>query len=384
MDLSVVIVSYNAVDFLRLTLNSVFAACTTITAEVFVVDNNSSDGAAAMVAKEFPACKLIANQVNPGFAKANNQAIRKAHGKYILILNPDTVVAEDTFTKTIAFMQNTKDAGGMGIRMIDGSGLFLPESKRGVPSPWTALTKMSGLAALFPTSKIFAEYHKGYLSPNKNSKIEVLAGAFMLFKKSVLDKVGLLDEDFFMYGEDIDLSYRVTKHAYANYYFSESSIIHFKGESTIKDKTYVNRFYKAMVQFAHKHFSKSYGIVLKVFIYLGVFVASALSTFKHALLKNKAQNPVANQPTLLFLHNYPAPEDLMQQLEKKFVVKTITDPAMEQQGTLVFVQGLMPYKQMIKTMDTYKCKFNYRFLDLQAKVMLGSDNKLIQGQTIAL
>ncbi len=383
MDLSVVIVSYNAVDFLRLTLKSVLAACTQITAEVFVVDNNSTDGAAQMVASEFKDCKLIANKDNPGFAIANNQAIRMANGKYILILNPDTVVAEDTFTKAMGFMQKTSDAGGLGIRMIDGAGAFLPESKRGIPSPWAALTKMAGLSSLFPFSKIFAEYHKGYLSPDENNPVEVLAGAFMLFKKSVLDKIGLLDEDFFMYGEDIDLSYRAIKAGYRNYYFADSSIVHFKGESTIKDKIYVKRFYTAMVQFAKKHFNPSYGFILKVFIYLGVSFARMASTLKHAFAL-KEQKTTSSKITLLLLQKYLPPVDTIHTLEKIFEVKAVSDLATEHQGTVLFVQGKMPYKQMIKTMDTHKDKFSYRFFDPLKNVIIGSDNRIVKGQTITL
>ena len=383
MDLSVVIVSYNAVDFLRLTLKSVTAACASIKAEVFVVDNNSTDGAAKMVATDFKDCKLIANKDNPGFAIANNQAIRMACGKYILILNPDTVVAEDTFTKAMAFMQKTNDAGGLGIRMIDGTGAFLPESKRGIPSPWAAFTKMAGMSALFPSSKIFAEYHKGYLSPAENYPVEVLSGAFMLFKKSTLDHIGLLDEDFFMYGEDIDLSFRAIKAGYRNYYFSDSSIVHFKGESTIKDETYVNRFYKAMVQFAKKHFNPSYGFVLKAFIYVGVSLARLLSTLKHAFAR-KEQTSIPSKVTLLLLENYLPPLATIRKLEKMFEVKMVSDLSVEHGGTVMFVQGTMPYKQMIKTMDAHKDKFSYRFLDTQKNVIVGSDNKVVKGQTITL
>jgi len=383
LDLSIVVVSYNAVDFLRLTLKSVMAACTQITAEVFVVDNNSTDGAAQMVATEFKNCKLIANKDNPGFAIANNQAIRIASGKYILILNPDTVVAEDTFTKAMTFMQKNDDVGGMGIRMIDGSGAFLPESKRGIPSPWAALSKMAGLSSLFPSSKIFAEYHKGYLSPDENNPVEVLAGAFMLFKKSVLDKIGLFDEDFFMYGEDIDLSYRAIKAGYRNYYFADSSIIHFKGESTIKDETYVKRFYKAMVQFAKKHFNPSYGFVLKAFINVGVSFARMASTLT-LTTGQEEQTTISSNITLLLLQNYLPSIDTIHKLEKSFKVKIVSNLSMEYQGTVVFAQELMSYKQMINTMDTHKDKFSYRFLDSQKNIIVGSDNKVIKGQTITL
>ncbi|WP_430936945.1 glycosyltransferase family 2 protein [Saccharicrinis sp. 156] len=383
MKLSVIIVSYNAVDFLRLTLNAVFAACRNIEAEVFVVDNNSMDGAPDMVKREFPDCKLIANKNNPGFAAANNQAILQATGKYILILNPDTIVGEDTFASAISFMESKPEAGGLGIRMLDGSGCFLPESKRGIPSPWTSFTKMAGLSTLFPQSKYFAEYHKGYLNEKENYPIEILAGAFMLFNKDVLNSIGGFDEDFFMYGEDIDLSYRAIKGGYTNYYFSDASIIHFKGESTIKDRIYVSRFYKAMIQFANKHFSKSYGTILKIFIYAGVYLAKLVSSMKQGLSKAV---PAASSPThkILLLKDHMPSQDLIHKLHKNFEVIFIEDLTNQQEGTLVFVQGSMTYKEMIETMDFYKERFHYRFLDTKQQVMIGSDNRFIKGRTLTL
>jgi len=202
--------------------------------EIFVVDNSSVDGSTDMVRKKFPLVQIIANKENQGFAKANNQAIRKAKGEYILLLNPDTVVEDDTFSKVVAFMDSHPDAGGLGVKMVDGYGKFLPESKRGLPTPATAFYKIFGLSVLFPHSKRFSKYHLGYLDENKIHKVDILAGAFMLLRKSVLDKTGLLDEAFFMYGEDIDLSYRIMQAGYNNYYFPETRIIHYKGESTKK------------------------------------------------------------------------------------------------------------------------------------------------------
>ncbi len=383
MDLSVVIVSYNAANFLRLTLKSVLAACTNVTAEVFVVDNNSTDGAPEMVAKEFPTCHLIANKTNPGFAIANNQAIHLAKGKYILILNPDTIVAEDTLSSVVSFMNSKNNVGGLGIRMLDGSGNFLPESKRGIPSPWTSFTKMAGLSALFPQSKCFSEYHKGYFKENENNSIEVMAGAFMVLRKNVLNQIGLLDEDFFMYGEDIDLSYRVIKNGFENYYYAESSVIHFKGESTIKDKTYVNRFYKAMIQFADKHFNKTYGFVLKIFIYVGVFLAKVISSIKLNVAKNSPK-PLLPKAKLLLLDKQLPSNDLMNRLKSKFEVKIVNSLSDEQSGTIVFVQGAVSYKQMIETMDVYKDRFTYRFLDEASNVMIGSDDKSNKGEAIML
>ena len=256
MQLSIVIVNYNVQYFLEQCLLSVKRAIEKIDAEVFVVDNASADGSVEMVKQKFPFVKLIANQNNVGFSKANNQAIEKATGEYILLLNPDTVVAEDTFEKCIAFMEAHQNTGAVGVRMIDGKGNFLPESKRGLPTPAVAFYKTFGLAKLFPQSKIFGKYHLGFLSEHETNEVEILSGAFMFMRKSVLDKIGLLDETFFMYGEDIDLSYRIIKAGYKNFYFPETTIIHYKGESTKKGSlNYVKVFYNAMLIFARKHFS---------------------------------------------------------------------------------------------------------------------------------
>jgi GT2 family glycosyltransferase len=258
MQLSIVIVNYNVRYFLEQCLLSVKRAIDQIDAEVFVVDNASVDGSVEMVREKFPFAKIIANQNNVGFSKANNQAIEIATGEYVLLLNPDTVVAEDTFEKCIAFMDAHKDAGALGVRMIDGKGNFLPESKRGLPTPAVAFYKTFGLAKLFPKSKTFGKYHLGFLSERQTNEVDILSGAFMFMRKSVLDKIGLLDETFFMYGEDIDLSYRIIKDGNKNFYFPETTIIHYKGESTKKGSlNYVKVFYNAMLIFARKHFSQN-------------------------------------------------------------------------------------------------------------------------------
>ena len=249
-----------------------------IDGEVWVVDNNSVDGSVEMVHKKFDWVKLITNSANTGFSKANNQAIKVSKGEFVLLLNPDTVVEEDSFTKCISFMDSHPQAGALGVRMVDGSGNFLPESKRGLPTPEVALYKMFGLNKVFPKSKKFGRYHLGFLSEKETNEVEVLAGAFMFMKREALDKVGLLDEDFFMYGEDIDLSYRIIKGGYKNFYFPETSIIHYKGESTKKGSAnYVKIFYQAMVIFARKHYSGSKSGVLifliNTFIYLRAFAA---------------------------------------------------------------------------------------------------------------
>ena len=273
MKLSVVIVNYNVEHFLEQCLYSVQKAIDPESMEVWVVDNASVDGSGAMVREKFPWVKLIESRENLGFSKGNNLAIRKAKGEYILLLNPDTVVEEDTFSKCIAFMDSHPEAGGLGVKMLDGNGHFLPESKRGLPTPAVAFYKISGLTTLFPHSERFARYYLGHLPDDKTAEIEILSGAFMFLRKSVLDQTGLLDEDFFMYGEDIDLSYRIIKAGYKNYYFPETRIIHYKGESTKKGSiNYVMVFYNAMIIFARKHFSarnaRMYSLVINLAIYM--------------------------------------------------------------------------------------------------------------------
>lgn len=273
MDLSIVIVNYNVKYFLEQCLHSVRKAIEGIETEVFVVDNNSVDGSCVHIRERFPWVKLIENKDNVGFSKANNQAVRLSTGKYILLLNPDTVVEEDSFSKCIHFMDRHPEAGSLGVKMIDGSGHYLPESKRALPTPRVAFYKIFGLSGLFPRSKIFGKYHLGYLNKDEVHEVDVLAGAFMFLRKETLDKVGLLDEDYFMYGEDIDLSYRITKGGYRNYYFPGTTIIHYKGESTKKGSlNYVLVFYNAMIIFANKHFAskraKAYSIIIRLAIYL--------------------------------------------------------------------------------------------------------------------
>jgi O-antigen biosynthesis protein len=289
MKLSIVIVNYNVAYFLEHCLYSVRNACKNIQAEVFVVDNNSVDNSLAMLKEKFPEVILIANKDNVGFSKANNQAMRLSSGEYILLLNPDTVVEEDTFEKCIDFMDSHHDAGGLGVKMIDGGGKFLPESKRGFPSIWVSFCKMSGLTKLFPHSKKYAGYYMGHLSENETNQVDILAGAYMLMRRECLDKVGLLDEDYFMYGEDIDLSYRITKGGYKNYYFPEARIIHYKGESTKKASlNYVYTFYNAMAIFAKKHLStrqtKLFSIIIKIAIWLRATMSFCTRIFKNMFL----------------------------------------------------------------------------------------------------
>jgi O-antigen biosynthesis protein len=289
MKLSIVIVNYNVEHFLEQCLYSVEKAISGLDAEVWVVDNNSVDGSLAMVAQKFPWVKCIANSENLGFSRGNNQAISKATGDYVLLLNPDTIIEIDTLSKTLAFMDEHPDAGGLGVKMVDGKGNFLPESKRGLPTPEVAFYKIFGLAKLFRKSKRFGRYHLTYLSKDETNPVDVLSGAFMMVRKETLEKVGLLDEDYFMYGEDIDWSYRITKAGYKNYYFADTTIIHYKGESTKKGSlNYVFVFYNAMRIFARKHFlgkSKSMFILIINFaIYFRAFLSVSKRFFQQAWL----------------------------------------------------------------------------------------------------
>lgn len=281
MQLSIVIVNYNVKFFLEQCLNSVFEAARGIDTEVWVVDNNSVDGSVAMVKEKFPQVRLIANKDNPGFSKANNQALRQISGDYALLLNPDTLVEKDTFRKCIDFMEATPDCGGLGVKMINGEGKFLPESKRGFPTPEVAFYKISGLIKLFPHSPKFARYYLGHLDENETCEIDILSGAYLMIRKAALDKTGLLDETFFMYGEDIDFSYRITQAGYKNYYLPTARIIHYKGESTKKGSmNYVYTFYNAMVIFTKKHFSDSGAKLFTFCIKMAIWLRASLAFVK--------------------------------------------------------------------------------------------------------
>ncbi|MEO6329568.1 MAG: glycosyltransferase [Ginsengibacter sp.] len=280
MQLSVIIVNYNVKFFLEQCLCSVVRAVKNLDAEILVVDNNSSDDSKSFFSKKFNTVKFIWNAKNIGFAKANNKALSIATGKYILFLNPDTIIPEDCFNKCISFFETQPAAGALGIHMIDGSGKFLKESKRSFPSPLTSLYKLLGLSKLFPKSKRFARYHLGYLDENRNNEVDVLAGAFIMTSKKIIDDLGGFDEDFFMYGEDIDLSYRIQKAGYKNFYFAESTIIHFKGESTKKGSLkYVRMFYRAMSVFVNKHYKSGkagiFNFLIQVAIQARAFVSAA-------------------------------------------------------------------------------------------------------------
>jgi O-antigen biosynthesis protein len=278
--LSVIIVNYNVRYFLEQCLFSVRRAAQGIEIETVVVDNNSTDGSMEYLKPKFPEVRFIENEKNLGFGAACNKGLEQASGSYILFLNPDTIVAENSFTACLGFFEKHLSCGALGVRMIDGAGQFLRESKRSFPSPSTSLYKLSGLARLFPRSKVFGRYHLGHLDPMKSHEADVLAGAFMMIRKEVLERSGGFDETFFMYGEDVDLSYRIQQTGYKNFYCADTTIIHFKGESTKRGSlNYVRMFYQAMSVFVQKHYGGTKAGVFTASIKIAIWARAALTAF---------------------------------------------------------------------------------------------------------
>lgn len=387
-------------------------------AEVWVVDNASKDNSIVYLQPMFPRVKFIANVENAGFAKANNQVLFQCRGKYVLFLNPDTLLAEDSLTKCIAFMEENKEAGALGIRMIDGSGTFLPESKRSFPSPLTSFYKLAGLSALFPASKTFSRYSLAYLDQYKNHEVDVLSGAFMLAKKNTLVELKGFDEDFFMYGEDIDLSYRIQKSRFKNYYFSESTIIHFKGESSHKGSLkYVKMFYQAMSIFVYKHYAGSSKQILTFFVRKAIWIRAGVSAIirvglKARLLlgafnivpKRKQGKDKSKKQQLTIIAGSEEEYDEVKTLlanagfqegitgrastnaNKENAVCTVTDLPFFVQNTtvkeIIFCWGELSYGGIIELLQHLPKKVPIRFHAKGTKSIVGSDSKDTNGVCI--
>jgi GT2 family glycosyltransferase len=297
--LSIVIVNYNVKEFLTQCLESIYRSKTEYTFEVIVVDNASADSGESRILKAFPEVRWIANTENIGFGRANNQGFEAAKGTYTLILNPDTVVQEDTLEVCIDYLKSHPEVGGLGIKGIDGTGQFLPESKRGLPTPMTALWKITGLSRIFTKSSFFARYHMGHLDPDGNHKVDILVGCFMMVPTALLREVGGFDPRYFMYGEDIDLSYELLKTGHENHYISDSQIIHYKGESTKRGSlNYVKMFYQAMIIFARKQFSGSSALAYTLLIYVGIYLRAGLALL--ARLAKSAATPIIDILLLAF------------------------------------------------------------------------------------
>jgi GT2 family glycosyltransferase len=284
LKLSVIIVNYNVKFFLEQCLYAVKKACGGIDAEVLVIDNNSTDGSRDWLQKKFDWVKFTWQTTNDGFGKASNKLLKEAKGEYILFLNPDTIIAEDSLHLCLQEMKMNKNAGALGVRMVDGSGKFLKESKRGFPTPAASFFKMSGISSLFSKSKLFAQYYAGHLDQKQSHEVDVLAGAFMMLSRKAVEATNGFDEDFFMYGEDVDLSYRIQKAGMQNRYFAGTSIIHFKGESTQKySASYNQHFYGAMKLFVKKHFTEKKAMIF--FTGLAINAGKIMASFKNLFTK---------------------------------------------------------------------------------------------------
>lgn len=363
MKLSIIILNYNVRYFLELCLKSVQEAISNMDAEIIVVDNNSDDDSCKMVKDLFPEVILIENKDNFGFSKGNNIGVEKAKGEYLCILNPDTVVAEDTFYKTLSFVENKNKLGIVGCKLINGRGVFLPESKRNIPYIKEAIKK------LFHESN---NYYANHLNENEIGKVDVLVGAFMFLKRDVYNIIGGFDEDYFMYGEDIDLSYKALKAGYQNYYFGETTIIHFKGESTLRDKFYARRFYGAMQIFYKKHFKKN--MVIDAMVWLGIKLAYL--SRKNPTKKHKIINAY-------YLVSNSVIESLKAVLSKKIIL--LSDlKGIENNSEIIFDSNVLTFKKIIGYMDDND-KLNsvtYKILPKNSKFVVGSDDAISRGEVI--
>ncbi|AWG21764.1 glycosyl transferase family 2 [Flavobacterium faecale] len=384
MQLSVIILNYNVRYFLELCLTSVQCAIEGLDAEIIVVDNNSEDDSCAMVKKRFPTVKLIENKENSGFPKGNNIGVDQAKGEFICILNPDTVVAEDTFTKVLAFAKRQKNLGIVGVKLIDGAGNFLPESKRGVPTPWVAFTKIAALYKLFPTVPAFGRYYASHLTANQTGEVAILVGAFMVMKRQLYLDIGGFDEDCFMYSDDIDLSYMALKSGKSNFYFHETTVIHYKGESTIKDGTYMKRFQEAMNFFYKKHFKVS--ILFSVFMKIGILFFSFVKMFQG---KSK---PKKEKEKYVFLSKN---KDIVPLLSKTVGHDVIFNAVGLQDFTTIAIENnnstteflldneFLSFKDCIAFMELLKTdNFTFKIQPKNSNFLIGSDNSNERGMVL--
>jgi N-acetylglucosaminyl-diphospho-decaprenol L-rhamnosyltransferase len=385
MILSVVIVSYNVKYFLEQCLSSLKKAIEGISVdgaitEVYTIDNASSDGSVDFLESRYPDFHFIRNKENSGFAKANNLVLPLCKGEFVLFLNPDTILAEDSLQICISFLREHTDAGALGVRMIDGAGRFLRESKRGFPYPAASFFKMSGLTHLFPRSKIFSSYYMGHLDDDQTQTVDVLSGAFMMVRKTALDKTGGFDERFFMYAEDIDLSYRIYEAGFRNYYLPATTIIHFKGESTQKDIRYVKMFYSAMRLFMKKHFENKGNSPRLYLLNLGLRLRRSLTFFRLSF-KNSASGLKANMP--VFIKGIPGKEEDPIRKLKDYQVR-FSDTEEKADATIFFECPSLSWKTIINDIRTRPGGRLYFFHGTGTRAIIGSISVRKLGQIIEL
>lgn len=401
LQLSVIIVNYNVKFFLEQCLYAVKKACVGIEAEVLVIDNNSTDGSREWLEQKFDWVQFTWQATNDGFGKANNKLLKEAKGEYILFLNPDTIIAEDSLHLCLQEMERNKNTGALGVRMIDGSGKFLKESKRGFPTPAASFFKMSGIASLFSKSKIFAQYYAGHLDQKESHNVDVLAGAFMLLSRKAAEATNGFDEDFFMYGEDVDLSYRILKAGMQNRYFAGTSIVHFKGESTQKYSVgYNQHFYGAMKLFVKKHFAGKKALIF--FTGLAISFGRTIA-FVKSLFSKKTKNPgkqlntvaVAGQKKFdecIQLLKYADPallingriavsdKDSGRSLGYLSNLNNIAKKSKVEQ--LIFCEGELSFKSIIQQAEMISPKIQLLFHAAGSRSIVGSSNKNTKGKFI--
>lgn len=382
MQLSVIILNYNVRYFLELCILSVQKAIQNIDAEIIVIDNNSSDDSCAMMKQRFPNVKLILNVENFGFPKGNNIGVAVAKGEYICILNPDTVVAEDTFIKVLTFAKKQHNLGIVGCKLIDGTGNFLPESKRGIPTPWISFTKIFGLYKYFPKSKLFNQYYAQHLNENQTGEVAILVGAFMVLKRELYNEIGGFDENCFMYSDDIDLSYRSLQKGKFNYYFHETTVLHFKGESTIKDGTYMKRFQEAMNFFYKKHFKGS--IFFSLFMKIGIVFFSLAK-----MIQGKPKAKLAPEWYVLVSNDSSVKERVEAKLQNKVQLVSLINGklniSIRNNCEIIIDITNVTFKEAIQFFEENKNKsFTFKFLPSKSNFIIGSNSSSDRGEVITI
>ncbi len=374
MQLSVIILNYNVRYFLEQCVLSVEKALKCIDGEIIVIDNNSSDDSCAMMKQRFPRIKLIENKENTGFPKGNNIGVAQAKGEYLCILNPDTVVAEDTFIKILNTKNWSLNTGIIGCKLVDGTGNFLPECKRGIPTPWVAFTKIFGLYKL---SNAFGKYYAQHLSENQSGEVEILVGAFMVMKRELYLEMGGFDENCFMYSDDIDLSYMALQRGKTNYYVHETSVIHYKGESTVKDGTYMKRFQEAMNFFYKKHFKVS--VFFSLFMKIGIVVFSFLKMFQ-----GKSQPKKVPEKYVFISDNEVLKQRLEIKLQKEVRLASV-DSEIAKSSEIILDANYISFKDIISFIEQNKNKSHtFKILPPNSNFIIGSNSSNDRGEVVVL
>ena len=381
MHISVVIVSYQVRYFLEQCILSVLAASKGLEVEIIVVDNNSADDTCEMLLTKYPKVQLIENKENVGFSVANNQGVAIAKGVYVLILNPDTVLAEDTLSQILHFAKSKSNFGALGVKLINDAGNFMPESKRGIPTPQVSFNKLFGIS-----SKRTGKYYATHIHENETGVVEVLSGAFVFLKRTVYNEVGGFDEAFFMYGEDIDLSCKILHKGYQNYYYHNTQVIHYKGESTKRDLKYLKIFYQAMKIFYKKHFRlnkvydfvMSFGIefwfLLKYYKFIGASPKG--KPVKQVLYFGEDQQITCylNKNYLLIKSEWAGNYAKIKELIKEHTI-----------DALIFDNNLLSNKEIIQHFQAFKNEgVTFKIRPKNTHFLIGSNDSLYRGEVIVI